>query len=75
METGDTFKLKQTIPSKNGGHINAGQIVTVRECVPAKTKGAHTSTEDSVVVEFEDNGAIRAYAFGIDTLDEWLEKA
>lgn len=62
------------MPSSNGGHINAGQIVTVRELVPANVKGAHTSTEDAVVVEFEDNNAIRAYAFGVNTLSEWLEE-
>lgn len=64
---GDTLRILKTIPSSNGGHINAGQIVTVRELVDAATPGAHTSTEDAVVVEFEDNGALRAFAFSVDT--------
>jgi hypothetical protein len=72
---GDTYKILKSIPSTNGGHINAGQIVKVREVVPANVKGAHTDSEDSIVVEFEDNGATRAYAFGVNTLDEWLGKA
>lgn len=35
-----------------------GTVVTVREVVPAGTTGAHTDTEDSVVIEWEQEGQI-----------------
>lgn len=47
------------------GSFVAGQEFKIRELVPAATPGAHDSSEDCYVLEWEEAGALRAWSVGV----------
>jgi hypothetical protein len=57
-EVGGTYRLTGGGIGDGPGALYAGQVVTVREVVPAREPGAHDTTEDSVVVEWTEPGPV-----------------
>jgi hypothetical protein len=50
---GDSFRLTEPV-GQGTGALYPGQVVTVREVVPAKEPGAHDFSEDAVVVTWDE---------------------
>lgn len=68
---GDTFNVTRRI-GDGPLAVAEGTKVTVREVVAAKDPGAHNHDQDSVVVEFEQDGATRAFSIALDDADDLL---
>lgn len=55
---GDTYSLTGGGIGGGAGALYPGQVVTVREVVPADEPGAHDNSEDAVVVEWTEPGPV-----------------
>ncbi len=90
-KAGEKYRVTQgwgnNTPDAPNGAIREGREARVAEIVPADVRGAHTDTEDAVVLEFDepylgqddDGNPVVAYttrrvAVGFDFLAEHAEK-
>ena len=84
---GETYTLTGEAIGVGPGSIASGTKMKVRELVPADVKGAHTDTEDAVVMEFEEptlgvddkgepviGSVTRAVSFGLDFFADNFQK-
>lgn len=58
-EVGGTYRLVGGGIGAGPGSLYPGQVVSVREVVPADEPGAHDSSEDAVVVEWSEPGPVQ----------------
>lgn len=58
-EVGGAYRLTGGGIGVGAASLYPGQVVTVREVVPAEEPGAHDDREDSVVVEWTEPGPVR----------------
>ncbi len=86
-EAGETYRLTGGVIGNGPGLIYPNQIVKVREYVPADVPGAHNSSEDAVVVGWDEDGPVmgedgtitrgasrRAYAVGVGAFADQFTK-
>lgn len=83
----DATRIERNPLGSDANALFPGQVVTVRETVPASEPGAHDDSEDAVVIEWEmpslvrtDDGwgqgmAIRAMSIGVAQFDDQFEEA